>query len=260
VRRPIVGLTCVTASNPRDGSVRHGVNRDYVRAVCEAGATPILLSPAIGLDGIDGLLEHVDGIVFTGGGDVAPSFFHQRRHPRLGRVERERDRFEIALARGARGASLPILGICRGVQLLNVAAGGTLVQDIPSLVDAAIEHDAADGEPDAVHDVILEPGSLLRRIASKGRVPVNSFHHQAVRDAAPSFRITAVAPDGVIEALEARDGPFCCGVQWHPERPTRGADSRLSRALLEAFVESMSRSSIRGARSSKREATPSSPR
>jgi putative glutamine amidotransferase len=257
VTQPIVGVTCITQPNAREGEMRHAVDREYVAALTGAGAVPMLLSPALDSSAIPALVEILDGIVFTGGGDVAPARYRQRAHRKLGRVEPERDRFEIDLYLAARRAGRPILGICRGVQLMNVAAGGTLIQDIPSQVKPSISH-AAEASGERLHEVILEAGSIARDLAGTARITVNSFHHQAVKDVAPGYRATAVAPDGVIEALESLDGPFCVGLQWHPERATRGTNRELSRAFFERFVtESASRrdSKIKPARSRKRAAS-----
>jgi putative glutamine amidotransferase len=237
VRRPIVGVTCVTQPKERDGEMRHAIDRDYVQALVAAGAAPVLLSPAIDSDTLGSILPLLDAVLFSGGGDVEPSRFGERAHSSLGRVERDRDAFELNLFRAARRRELPILGICRGVQLVNVACGGTLVQDIPSQVTRPLRHDTSAREPDPVHDAILEPGSMVRALAGKSRLPVNSFHHQSVKDVAAGFRITATAPDGVVEAIETLDEPFCVGVQWHPERRTPGTSGEFRDAIFEVFVE-----------------------
>ncbi|MBI1852973.1 MAG: gamma-glutamyl-gamma-aminobutyrate hydrolase family protein [Planctomycetes bacterium] len=257
MRRPCIAVTCVTQMKDREGEMRHGVDRDYVQALVAAGGAPILLSPALDEDTLASLLPLLHGIVFTGGGDVEPSRFGERAHPKLGRVEKDRDHFELDLYRAARRREIPILGICRGVQLVNVAAGGTLVQDIPSQVARSLRHDAGPREPDPIHDVILEPGSMVRALAGKSRIPVNSFHHQSVKDVAPGFRITATAPDGVVEAIETLDEPFCVGVQWHPERHTRGTIDGFREAIFEVFVQGAAERAKRArlSRSSKRAAT-----
>ncbi len=260
MKRPIIGITCVTEPLERGRAMRHAVDRDYVRAVLAAGGLPVLLTPALDGDAIEALLPTLDGVLFSGGGDVDPRFFGEQPHPKLGRVEPERDRFEVDLARAAWQVELPTLGICRGVQLLNVAAGGKLIQDIPSQIERALHHDSVEPVEDSVHEVALESGSSLRALANRRRVAVNSYHHQAVSDVAPRFRIAAVAADSVVEAIEAVEGPYCVGVQWHPERPTPGTSAPLSKALVESFVEAAAKSKAkrtRRARSSRTAANPS---
>ncbi len=213
MRRPIVGVTLGTGDRPG----RHAIRDDYLRSVERAGAIPLLLAP-VSPDHAARLLRQVDGILLSGGGDVDPALYGQKPHPRLGRVDRARDDFEVALARAALERDVPILAICRGQQLLNVATGGTLVQDIPSELGGAGEHDAPGGRRRRSHVVELLPQTRLRAILGRDTVAVNSFHHQAVDRLGAGLAPAGRCPeDGVVEALEAAGRRFVVAVQWHPE-------------------------------------------
>jgi putative glutamine amidotransferase len=183
-------------------------------------------------------LEGIDGVLFTGGGDVDPAHYRETRHAKTHEPDAERDAFELALARLALQRNTPMLAVCRGVQVVNVAAGGTLIQDIPSEINRALDHQV-DAPPFAIaHEVWVTPGSRLASVMQEqieGDVlHVNSRHHQAVARPADGFDITATAPDGVVEAIERADAPFCVGVQWHPENFWRTGEFR---SLFEEFVK-----------------------
>ena len=189
--------------------------RDYETAVRRAGATPRPLAlddaAAVALDGVDGLL-------LTGGDDVDPALYGEAPHPAFAVSEPGRDAFEIDLVRRALDADIPVLAICRGLQVLNVALGGTLIQDIPSEPVPLLPHDA-DGPPTTLaHTVEVAPGSCLAALVGPdGTRAVNSRHHQAVRALGTGLVVTATSPDGLIEAAEVPAARFCVGVQWHPE-------------------------------------------
>jgi putative glutamine amidotransferase len=216
---------------------------DYKQSILHAGGEVRLLdhsmAPADALKGICGLL-------LTGGEDVAPARYGEAPHPSVVDVDDARDEFEIALVEEARRLDLPILAICRGIQLLNVAAGGTLVQDIPSQVAGALEHQLAvpQHEPYALaHEVWLDKDTLLarlmrERLSDADSCDVNSRHHQAVKQIAAGFQTSATAPDGVIEAIEDPAVRFCLGVQWHPENFWRTGEFR---PLFEGFLEACTR-------------------
>ena len=197
---------------------------------------------------IEDALAGVDGLLLTGGGDVDPSLYGEPPHPTVAEVEPARDAFEIGLITAARRRDLPIFGICRGVQILNVAAGGTLVQDIPSQVPGAINDalSVPQHQPYALgHEVWVEKDSLLAklradRLVGSDTCEVNSRHHQAVKTVAPGFRVSATAPDGVIEAIEDPAARFCLGVEWHPENFWRTGEFR---PLYEGFLEEAARKS-----------------
>jgi putative glutamine amidotransferase len=191
---------------------------EYVRAVEAAGGRPVLLAPGRAED-VAAHLEAVDGLLLTGGSDVAPDLYGQEAHPKLGRVVRERDEFELALCREALRRDLPVLAICRGQQVLNVAAGGTLVQDIPSQVEGAAEHNPQGVERWALaHEVAVTAGTRLHEVLGRETVRVNSFHHQSVERVGDGLVVSARAVgDGVVEGIEAPGRRFVVGVQWHPE-------------------------------------------
>ncbi|MGE5198814.1 MAG: gamma-glutamyl-gamma-aminobutyrate hydrolase family protein, partial [Rhodospirillaceae bacterium] len=192
---------------------------DYVASVTLAGGRPWELSHDA--DSVESVLASCDGLLLTGGADVAPERYGEARHPTVTGVDAARDEYEIALVRAALAADLPILAICRGLQVMNVAAGGSLVQDIPSQVGTTVPHQVPSPKAAIAHDVGVVAGSRLAELVADGivggRLPVNSRHHQAVQRIAAGFVVTAEAPDGVIEALERPESRFCVGVQWHPE-------------------------------------------
>lgn len=183
-------------------------------------------------------LERVDALVLTGGEDVNPARYGEAPHPRLGTLSDERDAAELTLVETARELQLPTLAICRGVQILNVALGGTLIQDIPSQVKTEIDHDPDLPRTSRTHRVQIDTDSRLARAVGVTELDVNSVHHQAIARVAPTLRVTATAPDGVIEGVEtAPDDPWwCVGVQWHPEDTFESGelDRRLFAALAGA--------------------------
>ena len=211
---------------------------DYRQSIIHAGGEPRLIDPSVSLSDA---LEGVGGLLLTGGEDVAPARYGETPHPTV-HVNQERDAFEIALIEESMRRDLPVLGICRGVQILNVACGGTLVQDIPSQLSGALDHNLvppAHQSFDLAHEIWLDRDTLLARllreaIGTGDTCAVNSRHHQAVKDLAPGFRMSATAPDGVIEAIEDPRLSFCVGVQWHPENFWRTGEFR---PLFERFLE-----------------------
>lgn len=199
------------------------VPADYVRGVVAAGGAPLLVPP--GTD-VDATLGVVDGIVFTGGSDLDPALYGEAAHPETGGIVRERDEFELALMRAALGRDLPILAICRGSQVLNVALGGDLEQHVPDRVGADT-HKQVNGAF-AEHDVAVRDGTRLSSLLGD-RHDVKSHHHQGFGELGVGLRESAVAPDGTVEALEAPDRRFTLGVLWHPEA---GEDLALFEALV----------------------------
>ncbi len=212
---------------------------DYLESVKRAGATA--LEVAVDEDPV-AILARVDGVVLTGGGDVDPALYGAAPHDTYIAAEPGRDAFEIAMVRAATAAGKPIFAICRGMQVMNVALGGDLVQDIPTEVNGALHHDVREPRFAIAHEVWISKGSRLDtlmqdKLEDAESCPVNSRHHQAVRRAAPDLEVVATAPDGVIEAVE-RAGPFCLGVQWHPENFWRTGEFR---PLFEGFVDACRR-------------------
>ncbi len=207
---------------------------DYVESVVRAGGDPIVLETT---DDPIATLGKVDGLLLTGGADVDPALYGQPLHPTT-EVDAERDSFEIPLSQRALARNVPLLAICRGIQVLNVAAGGSLVQDIPSQVDTPLNHSVQQPKEAIAHQIAVAYGSRLATAlgASPNEAPrsVNSRHHQSVSTVAPAFVVSAVSSDGVIEAIEDPAAPFCVGVQWHPENFWRTGEFA---PLFEAFVE-----------------------
>ena len=187
---------------------------DYVTSLEQAGARVRLLTAAA--DPLPAALEGCDGLLLTGGVDVDPRAYGEAPHPTV-QLDAARDDYELALATLAIARDLPLLAICRGVQVLNVAAGGTLIQDLPSQHPSDTPHSIVEPRNAIAHDVAITPGTCLAMLLGAPAMAVNSRHHQAVKDAAPGFVVSAVSPDGVVEAIERPASAFCVGVQWHPE-------------------------------------------
>jgi putative glutamine amidotransferase len=217
------------------------LRRDYVKAVEAAGGLPVLLAPGRPDDAPE-LLERVQALVLSGGDDVDPVHYGEAPHETVTGVTPDRDAFELALARQALARDQPTLAICRGQQVLNVATGGTLIQDIPSSVSGAADHDPERERWELTHEVRLLPGSRLRQVLGEDRVAVNSFHHQAVKDLGQGLVASAWSvADGVIEGIEAPKSRFVLGVQWHPESfwDRRPGFQPLFEALVAAAHEQM---------------------
>jgi putative glutamine amidotransferase len=209
------GLVAVGATLRTDpGRERIALNTSYVRALLVAGLTPLLVPPLLEPARAGAVLDAVAGLVLTGGEDVHPSRYGARSHARLEATDAARDAIELALYRAARERNLPVLAICRGIQLVNVAEGGTLYQDLPSEHPSPVNH----ADPKGRHALRVDPESLLHQTVGDP-ASVNSRHHQAVQTLAPGLRATAWAEDGVIEGVEPRDGgaAWLLAVQWHPE-------------------------------------------
>ncbi|GGF16033.1 gamma-glutamyl-gamma-aminobutyrate hydrolase [Aliidongia dinghuensis] len=211
----------------------YAIRENYCGAVVRAGGLPILLPHEP--DHAAEYLDLIDGLIVTGGAfDVDPALFgSQDRHDTVTTKDR-RTAFELAITRLALAADKPVLGICGGQQLLNVALGGTLVQHIPDEVADALAHEQPNPRNEPGHEVAITEGSILHRITGTARVAVNSAHHQAVKTVGPGVIIDAVAPDGVIEGIEMPGRRFCLGVQWHPEFEISPPDEAIFRAFVAA--------------------------
>jgi putative glutamine amidotransferase len=195
------------------------LDRAYTDALVEVGAFPFVLPVLVDWGDAAEVLSGLDGLLLTGGGDVAARCYGEHPAAEAYGVNAARDAWELALVAAARAADLPILGVCRGAQVLNVAAGGTLIQHLPVRTDEP--HREYERDRETVHPVVVEPGSLLSAITGQRAFGVNSLHHQAVADVGSSLRPVAWAPDGVIEAVESVDDGPLLGIQWHPELLTR---------------------------------------
>jgi putative glutamine amidotransferase len=215
---PLIGLPTL-AIPPGPKPPRFGINQSYVRALAAAGCAPVLIPILDDEDRLRAIYDRLDGIVFPGGADVAPQEYGEAPIDNLNIIEAPRDRTELTLARWAFADDLPTLGICRGQQLLNVALGGTLYQDLRHQGVTTVEHSDADGRARTalLHRVRLDPGSRLAQLIDETSIEVNSLHHQAVKSVAPQLKVTGTSEDGVIESLESDDRRFLIAVQWHPE-------------------------------------------
>jgi putative glutamine amidotransferase len=232
-------IVAVTATTRLDqGTLRVRLNAAYLRALEGAGLVPLIVPPLSDPRAAEGLLDGVAGLVLTGGEDVDPARYGATPHPVLGPVHRERDATELALVHAARERELPTLAICRGIQLLNVALGGTLVQDLPSERPDALPHDPGAARAARSHPVEVEASSALATALGATRIDANSIHHQAVDRVGAGLRVTARAPDGVIEGVETgADSPWSAvGVQWHPEELVDDP-APWDRGLFAAFAE-----------------------
>ena len=238
--RPRIVITA--GSNPGPGNNHAWLRLDYLHAITKARGLPSIVAPGFTnpleeahyLAGE--ILDNCDGLLLSGGTDVDPVLFGEAPHTALGRVEPARDPFELELAREAVQRDLPVLGICRGLQVLNVALGGTLVQDIPSDVGGAVRHEAGDDRLEIAHDVVINHGSRLAALLGTTRAGVNSFHHQAAKTLGEGLIRSATSPDdGIIEGLEMIDRSFVVAVQWHPENFWRTSEA--FDGLFAGFVE-----------------------
>ena len=239
--KPLIGLSCSFDDRSDMGTgkdvVTHGqsvhyVPGDYINAVLRAGGIPVIIPLFEKKEDLTELLARLDGILMTGGCDVDPSFYGEEKSVLCGRTSPERDVQEIAAVRYAVENDVPILGICRGIQIMNVALGGTLWQDLQS--EGGFEnHRCSVPRNEIRHYVILKEGSVLSEIYGKTRLGVNSFHHQSVRGVCEGAGAVAQSEDGVIEAIELSDRKFALAVQWHPEMLY---DSAEQGKLLRYFV------------------------
>lgn len=221
---PIIGITCDQDPGLNDKSFAPGLGvhflfDDYITVVANAGGLPILLPLCSGRKQAREIAELIDGLLLIGSySDVDPLSFGEEPHPRLAAINPARTKSEVELVRAAVKMGKPVMGVCGGMQTINVALGGTLIQDIPSQVKGAIQHLQRGDPAPPFHTVNIEKGSILHRILGSERIRVNSTHHQAVDRPAQGIIKSAWAEDGVTEGIEKPDSGFCIGVQWHPER------------------------------------------
>ncbi len=231
-RRPVIGITSAYIPNGDYAKV----TSSYTQAIREAGGTPVILPVIEDEDGalIGEYVRILDGLLLTGGDDVPPEAYGERPLPQTKTLSPKRHRFEKAMVEAWLPTRKPILGICRGLQEVNVVCGGTLVQDIPTQVGTSVIHRKPKGSGTAMHTVNIEPGTKLWSLLSGEKVQVNSNHHQAAKDIGRNLRVSARSADGVIEALEFTDGRWGLLVQWHPERIK---DAKHRKAIYGAFVQ-----------------------
>ncbi len=233
--QPLIGITAARSTS-HSGLPEFSVVEAYVRAVSQAGACPVLIPPSLSEVELNTIVQRLDGVLFSGGGDIDPVYYGAEPHPKVGEVDLDRDRMELHLLQKSVQEATPFLGICRGLQLVNVGLGGTLYADIHDQYSAAQKHDYYPGWPRnyLAHEVKVTQDSQLAGILGLDQAEVNSFHHQAVCQLAPGLHPTAYSPDGLVEAVELPDHPFGLAVQWHPEWLTAYAPMR---ALFRAFTE-----------------------
>ncbi len=227
---PIIGMT--SFPDPETGVNR--TNSTYVRAILAAGGTPVQLPVTPSEERAREMLSAVDGLLIPGGADINPLLFGEEPIPQIGNTWLDADRFEIFLCREAEKAGKPVFGICRGMQIMNVAFGGTLWQDIFAQGQALLCHRQGKAmRREKTHTVTLEDHTVLQELCGSREICVNSYHHQAVRDLAPGFRLSGLAKDGVIEAMESENGRMFA-VQWHPEELQ--AEHKEAAALFERLI------------------------
>ena len=211
--KPVIGITCL--HDWAEG--RHRQNDTYINSISKAGGIPILLPCLKDANDIESHLTLIDGLVVSGGPDADPLYFDAEPEAGLGAVNPDMDAYEIPLIQKALELDMPILGICRGEQMLNIAAGGTLIQHIHATVPGALKHRQEAPRHYPTHSIQVSADTKLAAMLGAGSLRVNTFHHQSVRDLAPGFVASAAAPDGIIEAIESNTHSYAVGVQWHPE-------------------------------------------
>ena len=246
MRKPIIGVT--PDYNPGTRKDMGGkeptyfLRARYLQAIQDTGGVPIVLPLVRGQKHHQHLLECLDGLLVTGSGwDLAPELYGERQRFKFALMSEERAQLELGLSKLAFSLRVPTLGICGGMQSMNVALGGTLIQDIPSQVQTELQHSPPKSATKMAHAIRIEPKSWLHRIAKKRTIQVNSSHHQSVKAVPPLFQVTASTTDGVIEAFEAASHPFWVGVQWHPEYLYR--NHPIQKGLFSAFVQAAKRHS-----------------
>lgn len=220
--RPLIGVSANRfAADPQRAVFKnmelHYAEENLVRSLYRAGALPVVLPDLKSEVAVEELIERLDGLVLAGGADVSPESYGRRDYDPKWPGDKVRDAYEIALIRKAEQASKPIFGVCRGLQILNVAMGGTLYQDLSTEKKGSINHRDWDIYEQNVHEVEVAAGSWLEKLYGKTKLKVNTIHHQGVRELAPTLKAVALAPDGVVEAVEHKSGRWIRAVQWHPE-------------------------------------------
>jgi putative glutamine amidotransferase len=232
--KPLIGITTNQSHNVY-WQPTITLMQSYVNAVIQAGGVPVLVPSLIAEDGWDAVYSRLDGILFSGGGDISLEHFSGEPHPRIDDVDLARDSIELNFVNAAALDGKAFLGICRGCQVVNVALGGTLYTHISDQLPNALDHDYPGNKRTIlVHEVKIEEGTHIAEIFGEPIIKVNSLHHQGLKDIAPSLRVAGHAPDGLVEAVELPDHPFGLAVQWHPEWLT---DQESTRHLFNKFVQ-----------------------
>jgi len=238
--RPLIGVLCGLSGEKNGGSAADTAPRAYSQAVRSAGGAPVLIPCSDDGERTLAALQVVRGLIITGGCDIDPSHYGQEPRRQFGRVSPERDALDkTVVSYVVERPHLPVLGICRGIQAMNVFAGGTLIQDIPSQLEAAMKHSQSAPGWYGTHDIEIAPASELARTLGPDTVRVNTFHHEAVDVVAEGFRVAARSSDGVVEAIERQDAAYCLGVQFHPELMAP-RDERIARLFGRLVSEAQS--------------------
>jgi putative glutamine amidotransferase len=220
-QRPLIGITAFETTYPKPPHAPlYATGQRYVRAIEDAGGLPVILSPGFGDETLRAMFERLDGLLLSGGGDIDPVIYGEEPHPTIWGLDMKRDRAELALAKWAAERQKPLLCICRGTQVLNVALGGSLLQDIESLLPGALTHmfdQEITPREQITHSIAVDIDSLLGELLQANVAQVNSWHHQAIKRVASDLKVVATASDGIVEAIEIPGHRFALGVQWHPE-------------------------------------------
>jgi putative glutamine amidotransferase len=216
--KPLIGIPTRTIKD-KDEYHSYGIRFTFPRAIEKAGGAPVLIPLQLAPDTLRDVFARLDGLMLAGGVDVHPKEFGEAVEDFCGEIDEHRDAVELSMTRWALEHQVPVFGICRGIQSLNIAAGGSLYQDIPAQLEAKLPHAHRSGDPYNLraHEIQIERDSQLARALGETQVQVNSLHHQSVKQVAPGFRVVATAPDGIIEGIEATNGNYAVGVQFHPE-------------------------------------------
>jgi putative glutamine amidotransferase len=227
ITKPFIGITTDIKTDAKEEE-SFVIEKAYAQAIANAGGIPILL-PSLAENGslFNDALTKIEGLLLPGGRDMDPKFYNEEPHPKLRPMRLERTESEIALLEGALRRDMPVLGICGGMQLINVFFGGTLYQDIPSLISDTLPH-----EKGSAHEILVEDDTLLKNIVKEKSFPIKSYHHQSVKALGKGLRVSARCPDGIIEGIEASDS-FILGIQWHPERE----ETKISKRIFTAFID-----------------------
>jgi putative glutamine amidotransferase len=232
--KPIIGITTNQSKNA-NGQPTIMLMQSYINAVMQAGGVPVLIPSLIAEDGWDALYARLDGILFSGGGDIGLEYSPGDPHPRIDDVDLARDSIELKMVQAAASDGKPFLGICRGCQVMNVALGGTLYTHIPDQLTNALDHSyPGNMRTVLVHEIKIEEGTRIAEIFGEPIIKVNSLHHQGLKDIPSSVRVAGHSPDGLVEAIELPEHPFGLAVQWHPEWLT---DQEPTRNLFRNFVQ-----------------------
>lgn len=239
--KPLIGMPARSLTLAEDHLLRYAGLATYTRAIEIAGGAPLLIPLALNEETLRSIFERLDGLLIQGGVDVHPQEYGEPVESFCGEIDTARDETELRILRWALAEELPTLGICRGIQMINVAAGGSLHQDIPAQLGSPMQHQHVKGNPYHfhAHSVEIEAQSRLSRALGATKLEVNSLHHQSLKTIAPGFHVVARAPDGIVEGIEADDGRFAIGVQFHPEWMIDD-DPRMI-GIFRSFIEAIQR-------------------